>query len=292
MCSSCCRDGKRWINLNYGSGCALPGDKQLIFVMEISIIKILEYRDLFPNETKLDVPAILRRFSRERLIRAINVLGMNYGNAYMPDTTFFTEISVNRVKELNKRFEKYAPHLLSQRICYCTHRTILELLRIVFSIPLGEYRGDGEDEDFEYELFIVVLQLNENLMAFTSKDDDLSSPSYLQELYDNVAPDTVSLCYPYAFNDGEIEKQLSSYGVTDAYNYCTEHKCNKLTSMVRKYFSGPCMKLIPMSFIQDRRFDVRFKNGEDSLFMFLISDKIKKFAFTSKDATYYRRYRL
>lgn len=122
-------------------------------------------------------------------------------------------------------------------------------------------------------------------------DDDLISPSYLQELYENVNPDTVSLCYPYAFNDGKIEKQLSSYGVTDAYNYCTEHTCNKLTSMVRKYFSGPWMKLIPMSFIQDRRFDVRFKNGEDSLFMFLISDKIKKFAFTSKDAVYYRRYR-
>ena len=137
--------------------------------MEISIIKILEYRDLFPNETKLDVPAILRRFSRERLIRAM-------------------------------------------------------------------------------------------------------------------------LCYPYAFNDGKMEVQLP-YGITDAYNYCIEHKCDKLASRVRKFFSGPCMKLIPISFIQDRRYDVRFKNGEDSLFMFLISDKIKKVAFTSKDAIYYRRYR-
>lgn len=122
-------------------------------------------------------------------------------------------------------------------------------------------------------------------------DDDLISTAYLKELYEKATPDTVSLCYPYAFNDGKIEKQLLSYGVTDAYNYCIEHKCNKLTSMVRKYFSGPCMKLIPISFIQDRRFDVRFKNGEDSLFMFLISDKTKKFAFTSKDAVYYRRYR-
>lgn len=122
-------------------------------------------------------------------------------------------------------------------------------------------------------------------------DDDLISTAYLKELYEKATPDTVSLCYPYAFNDGKIEKQLSSYGVTDAYNYCIEHKCNKLTSMVRKYFSGPCMKLIPMSFIQDRRFDVRFKNGEDSLFMFLISDKIDKVSFTSKDAIYYRRFR-
>lgn len=121
-------------------------------------------------------------------------------------------------------------------------------------------------------------------------DDDLVSSIYLQELYENATPDTISLCYPYAFNDGKMEVQLP-YGITDAYNYCIEHKCDKLASRVRKFFSGPCMKLIPISFIQDRRFDVRFKNGEDSLFMFLISDKIKKVAFTSKDAIYYRRYR-
>ena len=121
-------------------------------------------------------------------------------------------------------------------------------------------------------------------------DDDLISSMYLEELYEKAAPDTVSLCYPYAFNDGKIEKQLP-YSITNTYNYCIEHKCNKLASRGRKYFSGPCMKLIPMSFIHDRRYDVRFKNGEDSLFMFLISDKIKKFAFTSKDAVYYRRYR-
>lgn len=121
-------------------------------------------------------------------------------------------------------------------------------------------------------------------------DDDLISPVYLQELYENASPDTISLCYPYAFNDGKREIQLP-YGITDAYSYCIEHKCNKLTSRVRKYFSGPCMKLIPMSFIQDRRFDVRFKNGEDCIFMFLISDKFKKMNFTSKSAIYYRRFR-
>lgn len=121
-------------------------------------------------------------------------------------------------------------------------------------------------------------------------DDDLISPAYLEELYEKVTPDTVSLCYPFAFNDGQIEEQIP-YSITYTYNYCIEHKCNKLSSRARKYFSGPCMKLIPMSFIQGRRYDVRFKNGEDSLFMFLISDKIDKVAFTSKKAVYYRRYR-
>lgn len=104
-------------------------------------------------------------------------------------------------------------------------------------------------------------------------DDDLISPMYLEELYEKVAPDTVSLCYPYAFNDGERDTQLP-YSITDAYDYCIQHNCRSLTSRVRKFFSGPCMKLIPMSFIQGRRYDVRFKNGEDSIFMFLISDKI------------------
>ena len=121
-------------------------------------------------------------------------------------------------------------------------------------------------------------------------DDDYVSPSFLAELYNQANPDTISLCYPYAFNDGRDEKQLP-YGLTDVYNSCSKEQNIKVLSKVRKYFNGPFMKLIPMSFIQGRRYDVRFKNGEDSLFMFLISDKIHDLSFTSKDAVYYRRVR-
>ena len=122
-------------------------------------------------------------------------------------------------------------------------------------------------------------------------DDDFISPTYLEELYEKATPDTVSLCYPYAFNDGKIEEQLP-YTITEAYNYCINYQYKSLSSRVRKFFSGPCMKLIPMSFIQGRRFDVRFKNGEDSLYMFLISDRIKKVVLTSPNAIYYRRVRM
>lgn len=121
-------------------------------------------------------------------------------------------------------------------------------------------------------------------------DDDIVSPSYLQELYDKSNHDTVVLAYPYAFDDYHLEKQLP-YHITDVYDFCSRRKNNKISSKVRKYFSGPCMKLIPMSFIQERRFDSRFKNGEDTLFMFLISDRIKHIRFTSKNAVYYRRNR-
>ena len=121
-------------------------------------------------------------------------------------------------------------------------------------------------------------------------DDDFVSPRFLELLYEKVDSDTISVCYPYAFNDGIVDKQISYY-LTDAYEELCKDSLLILSSKIRKFFSGPCMKLIPMSFIQSRRFDVRFKNGEDSLFMFLISDRFKRFALTNKEAIYYRRYR-
>lgn len=121
-------------------------------------------------------------------------------------------------------------------------------------------------------------------------DDDFVSPQYLELLYEKADTETISLCYPYAFNDGDADKQISYY-LTDVYNELHKKNNLRISSKVRKYFSGPCMKLIPKSFIQDRRFDTRFSNGEDSLFMFLISDRFKYVNYTSKDAIYYRRYR-
>lgn len=121
-------------------------------------------------------------------------------------------------------------------------------------------------------------------------DDDYVSAEFLEGLYESADEDTVSLCYPYAFHDGKPDVQLK-YGITEAYELCAIHGCRGLSSTDRKFFSGPCMKLINMSFIHGRRFDVHFRNGEDSLFMFLISDKIKKLALAPRTAVYYRRYR-
>lgn len=121
-------------------------------------------------------------------------------------------------------------------------------------------------------------------------DDDYVSPGYLEELYTLADANTIVLAYPYAFHDGNPETQLP-YRITDAYDYCIKHHCHSIASRARKFFSGPCMKLIPMCFIQDRRFDPCFKNGEDSLFMFLISDKFQTLKFTTTQAIYYRRYR-
>lgn len=120
-------------------------------------------------------------------------------------------------------------------------------------------------------------------------DDDYISPQYLEKLYLAASPDTVSMCYPYKFNDGCMEQ--ISYVITDAYNSNYKHRENLTINTMRKFFQGPCMKLIHRNIINDRHFNINFKNGEDSLFMFLISNNIQNITLTDKTAIYYRRVR-
>lgn len=120
-------------------------------------------------------------------------------------------------------------------------------------------------------------------------DDDFVSPSYLQELYEKSSVDTIGVCYPLSFEDGT--KDYMPYYITK--DYVQHSNVGKVSFYKpRRFFAGPVYKLIHRNIIGDRRFNVRFKNGEDSLFMFLISDRIKHVDFTSKGATYYRRVRI
>ena len=121
-------------------------------------------------------------------------------------------------------------------------------------------------------------------------DDDYVSETYLKDMLAIADKSTVVLSNTSAFNDGAPETMIP-YHVAEVYAEMHDNLNIPIYSRVRTYFSGPCMKLIPMSIIGDRRFDVRFKNGEDSLFMFLISDRIKNIRFTSSSAIYYRRFR-
>lgn len=121
-------------------------------------------------------------------------------------------------------------------------------------------------------------------------DDDFVSATFLEKLLETASKTTVSLSNALAFNNPASNIYIP-YRLTDTYKQLHRKTNIKIYSRVRIYFSGPCMKLIHRDIIGDRRFDIRFKNGEDSLFMFLISDKFSTFAFTDSDAIYYRRYR-
>lgn len=121
-------------------------------------------------------------------------------------------------------------------------------------------------------------------------DDDYVSDTYLQELFFAAAPDTISISNAVAFKDASNITPIK-YQLSDIYRQFSTKSRICITSKVRKFFNGPCMKLIPLKYIRDRRFDVRFKNGEDSIFMFLISDEFNRIRFASQEAIYYRRYR-
>lgn len=120
-------------------------------------------------------------------------------------------------------------------------------------------------------------------------DDDYVSSVFLEELYNKASHQVISLCYPIAFIDGnntvipykktKVFEKMSMKGVQPFYKGYA-------------FFSGPCMKLIHRNIIGNKRYDLRFKLGEDSLFMFAISNKMKKIDFTSERAIYYRRFRV
>lgn len=134
----------------------------------------------------------------------------------------------------------------------------------------------------------IALDVSQGEYITFIDDDDYVSSSYLEELFSLANKEIISLCYPVAFDDGTDE--FYQYYVTRCYNQFVSYGKQPYIN-ARKYFSGPVYKLIHKDIISNRRFNLNFKNGEDSLFMFEISDNYKYVDFTSKNAIYYRRIR-
>lgn len=120
-------------------------------------------------------------------------------------------------------------------------------------------------------------------------DDDYVSPQYLEQLLLFSTPDCVALSDCLYVNDKTKEISIDNPHHRKFIKY--SKKTFPTIFETRTYFNGPCMKLIHKSIVGSRRFDINFKNGEDTLMMFLISNKIKKIRISSSDAIYYRRVR-
>lgn len=119
-------------------------------------------------------------------------------------------------------------------------------------------------------------------------DDDYVSPSYLAELLDKADKEVVSLSYAIAFDS--VNSHVVPYDVECEYNRHATQDPERFYH-ARKNMGGPCMKLIHRDIISSRRFSTRFCNGEDSIFIFAISDKLGRVRYTSRQAIYYRRLR-
>lgn len=114
-------------------------------------------------------------------------------------------------------------------------------------------------------------------------DDDLISPSYLEELFNVSDEKFIGASNSYSFtrtieilNENFIGKSFASLKQVETSKYKT-----------RKYFSPPCAKLISREMIGNVRFDKKIAIGEDSLFMAELSNKVVGIRKTSPKACYY-----
>lgn len=120
-------------------------------------------------------------------------------------------------------------------------------------------------------------------------DDDYVSPHYLEALLAVAAPDTVALSDVVAFYDCRRDR-IDGYGPSRTFEVCSGGNLQSLYR-ARTLFNGPWMKLMSVKIIGNFRFDTALANGEDGLFVFQISRRIKSLAYVTDDAVYYRRFR-
>jgi glycosyltransferase involved in cell wall biosynthesis len=119
-------------------------------------------------------------------------------------------------------------------------------------------------------------------------DDDALSPNCLAELLLKSSKDVVSINNAVFFTDDLCK--TAPYHLTERFNKILKlGKCTLLNS--RSFFSVCYCKLIHKDIIGARRFNLKYKFGEDALFMALISDRIRRIVPTSSSALYYRRIR-
>ena len=121
-------------------------------------------------------------------------------------------------------------------------------------------------------------------------DDDYVSRSYLEDLLMVSSKNCIGLSDSIYFDDNSNEEDLNNIHHRIFIKLASDNK-NLTLFNTRRFFNGPVMKLIHKSIIQNHKFDINFKNGEDSLFMALISDKIKNLKLSSSSTIYYRRIR-
>ena len=118
-------------------------------------------------------------------------------------------------------------------------------------------------------------------------DDDILSCVYLEELYNVSSPTCIGCSNSYAFIDRINEKKCNL--LTTAYKKCLNLSFSYFG--YRSFLSPPWCKLIHRDIIGTERFSISLKKGEDGIFCFAISPRIRQIKLTSDDAIYYQRLR-
>lgn len=124
-------------------------------------------------------------------------------------------------------------------------------------------------------------------------DDDWVSDNYLENLL--IKSDNESIVEANVLQFEENTGHIMEHFLTKAYAKVSMKVQNIHTELnivdVRSFLSSACCKLIPRSIIKRNRFDTNFSLGEDSLFMFKISNNLKHIRIASPETIYYISYR-
>lgn len=144
--------------------------------MKYHIRKVLEYSEFFKGEEPIDISATLRCYNRNMLIQIAAILSHHYGNMLVPDNerSLFSACSKKHIPHINELFQSYYKRNglnPNEKIQVLTYRTGLELWRQIFAINTSDFIDNIEECDVEYNLFRVILSLNEKIVSFNHRKD-------------------------------------------------------------------------------------------------------------------------
>jgi len=120
-------------------------------------------------------------------------------------------------------------------------------------------------------------------------DDDWVSPTYLESLLSKASNDAMVVANVKEM-DEKTQEISGQHFLGRAYdNYLPDKERSRFAN--RSFFSSACCKLLPKDCIGDQQFDTKVQRGEDSIFMFGISWRVKQIKVAKPSCIYYVRKR-
>ena len=120
-------------------------------------------------------------------------------------------------------------------------------------------------------------------------NDDWVSDNYLEDLLSKACDNGIVEANVKDV-DEQTREESEQHFLSRAYkNYQPEKESSRFAN--RSFFSSACCKLLPKNCINGQRFDTNIKRGEDSIFMYGISWKVKHVKVATPNCIYYVRKR-
>ena len=130
----------------------------------VTIQQLLEYSLLFPGEV-IDLHEEIRNYSRDTILRMALVLEKNYGLYRISDLetkpffSYDSDLRQDRIRRIRLLLQKSG--MLPELVSYACERTVLELLKLAFSVPVDGCGDKYDDYISEVMLFDLLLAINE-----------------------------------------------------------------------------------------------------------------------------------